>query len=135
MGRANIQGKRQSGMRYAQPGRASFQNRSEPDRHTDRPKEPSRSMDTALGSVDSDRLEGGQLSLFPPEPSNFVEWRKTLDGRPDLKPCLQRLADGVAFGMDRSAIAGNGVVPMAAARAYRMLKEELQLDKPSAILS
>jgi hypothetical protein len=31
----------------------------------------------------------------------------------------------VAFGLDRSAAAGNGVVPMAAARAYLDLKKAL----------
>ena len=42
--------------------------------------------------------------------------------RPDLQPCLYGLADGVASWVDRSAAAGNGVVSLAAAYAWRTLK-------------
>ena len=63
--------------------------------------------------------------LFPPMPGDLAEWGETLRRHPELKPSLQRLDDGVATWLDRSAAAGNGVVPMAAARAWRMMRGEL----------
>ncbi|PTX37869.1 hypothetical protein C8N34_14710, partial [Gemmobacter caeni] len=46
-----------------------------------------------------------------------------------LKPGIQRLGDGVATWLDRSAAAGNGVVPLAAARAWRYLKAEITAEQ------
>lgn len=82
-------------------------------------------MDVVLGADSGDGLEGHNLRLFPPELSNLAEWRKTLDRRPELKPCLHRLGDGMAQRVDRNAAAGNGVVPLAAAHAYCALRAEL----------
>jgi len=56
---------------------------------------------------------------------SFREWGEILDQRPGLKPCLYRPSDGLAHGLDRAAAAGNGMVPMAAARACEALKKEL----------
>lgn len=64
-----------------------------------------------------------QLPLFPPPPSHFEKWAGILDRRPDLQPELFGLGDGMAHRMDRSDAAGNGVVSLAAARAWRTLKE------------
>ena len=49
--------------------------------------------------------------------------------RPDLKPGALRLDDGLASWLDRTAAAGNGVVPLAATRAWRMLKAVLEGDE------
>jgi len=48
------------------------------------------------------------------------------DTRPSLHRFGYRRSDELAFGLDRSAAAGNGVVPMAAARAFKELKTVLQ---------
>lgn len=62
-------------------------------------------------------LEAAFPGIFPPLPGAFAEWGTILADRPDLKPGIQRLDDGLATRMDRTAAAGNGVVPLAAARA------------------
>ncbi|MGP4671723.1 DNA cytosine methyltransferase [Agrobacterium salinitolerans] len=63
-----------------------------------------------------------QLPIFPPAPSEFERWSPILDRRPDLQPELFRLDHGMADRMDRSDAAGNGVVSLAAAYAWRTLK-------------
>ena len=62
---------------------------------------------------------------FPPTPGDLAQWREAFERRPELKPCLHRLDNGLAYGMDRTSAAGNGVVPLAAAHAFRTLKAEL----------
>lgn len=67
----------------------------------------------------------GTLVSSPPGPGDLDAWGQALAHRgdgPSAQPCLLRLDDGMANGLDRSAAAGNGVVPLAAARAWRMLK-------------
>ena len=71
------------------------------------------------------RVDRQNLPVFPPIPGDLAEWREALGERPDLEPGIHRLADGVATRMDRTAAAGNGVVPLAAALAWRTLKERL----------
>lgn len=66
----------------------------------------------------------GNTPIFPPMPGGFVEWGEILGRQPHLEPGIQRLADGVATWLDRTSAAGNGVVPLAAARAWRMLRAE-----------
>lgn len=63
-----------------------------------------------------------QLPLFAPAPSDFAGWAAILARRPDLQPELFGLGDGMANRMDRSDAAGNGVVSLAAAYAWRTLK-------------
>lgn len=82
-------------------------------------------LDAALGSADGLGLDASGPGLFPPLPGAFAQWGVALDARPDLKPAIFRLDDGLASWMDRTAAAGNGVVPLAAARAWRILKAEL----------
>ena len=82
-------------------------------------------LDTDVGYACGGGLDTAGPALFPPMPGEFAEWGKALDDRPDLKPCIHRLDDGLASWMERSAAAGNGVVPMAAARAWRMLNTAL----------
>ncbi|NRP86624.1 hypothetical protein GFPCMMHI_02531 [Ensifer adhaerens] len=71
------------------------------------------------GSAD----EAVSLPLFPPPPSHFERWAEILDQRPDLQPELFGLDHGLANRMDRSDAAGNGVVSLAAAYAWRTLKD------------
>ena len=61
-------------------------------------------------------LGTAELPLFPLLPGGFAEWGETLQRWPALEPQLHRLDEGLAFRLDRSAVAGNGVVPLAAAR-------------------
>lgn len=83
------------------------------------------SMDAYLAADES--LRGNpdqalQLPVFPPAPSEFERWAPILARRPDLQPELFGLGDGVADRVDRSDAAGNGVVSLAAAYAWRTLK-------------
>lgn len=66
--------------------------------------------------------EGFQLPVFPPAPFEFERWAPVLDRHPYLQPELFGLGDGVADWVDRSHAAGNGVVSLAAAYAWRTLK-------------
>jgi len=43
------------------------------------------------------------------------------------EPTVDRLVDGVASGMDRNRACGNGVVPLAASYAWRVLEDCLQM--------
>jgi DNA (cytosine-5)-methyltransferase 1 len=82
-------------------------------------------LDTDLDAHESLRSaadEAFQLPIFPPAPSQFERWAEILDGRPDLQPELFGLDHGLANRMDRSDAAGNGVVSLAAAYAWRTLK-------------
>lgn len=63
-----------------------------------------------------------QLPIFAPAPSDFATWCEILGRRPDLQPELFGLVDGVADRVDRAFAAGNGVVSLAAAHAWRSLK-------------
>jgi len=125
LGHADLQGQRQPGLHRDEPGRDGLQDRPEPGGVTDWPEEPGVVLDPAVDAAEGLGLEGGPLPLFPPLPGDFAQWRKTLERHPDLQPCIQRLDDGMACRLDRSAAAGNGVVPMAAARAWRDLRAEL----------
>jgi hypothetical protein len=88
-------------------------------------QECSSSLDAVLGHPDRLGLDPCPVPVFAPAPGEFREWGEILDSRPGLKPCLYRPSDGLAHGLDRAAAAGNGVVPMAAARAFEVLKKEL----------
>ena len=48
-----------------------------------------------------------------------------LVGQQRSQPVLHRLDDGMAYRMDRTSAGGNGLVPMAEARAWEWLREEL----------
>ena len=79
-----------------------------------------------VGPAGSDRLDAWSPGLFPPMPGDLVLWGQTLDRWPDAEPMLHRLDHGLAHRLDRSSAAGNGVVPMAAARAWGWLRMTLQ---------
>ncbi|MDJ1463394.1 DNA cytosine methyltransferase (plasmid) [Nitratireductor sp. GZWM139] len=98
--------------------------RSEPDGKPGRDRQGGKALDDDL--ADCHELRGDaevlQLPLFAPAPSEFDRWGEILGRRPDLQPELLGLADGVADRMDRAQAAGNGVVSLAAAYAWRTLK-------------
>jgi len=108
-----------------QPGGDTVQERHEPDGFANRDKERGAGLDVDVGAVDRIRLDTATLSLFPPLPGDLAEWGETLEQSPGIKPCVYGLDDGVAFGLDRSSSAGNGVVSLAAAYAFRTLKDAL----------
>lgn len=123
---ADVQRHRQPRLHPVKPGAGGgVQERPESSGQPDRPLECRQSLDADVGHDDGSGLGSAAPSLFPPMPGDLAEWRETLRRTPELKPSLQRLDDGVATWLDRSAAAGNGVVPLAAARAWRMLKAEL----------
>ncbi len=97
----------------------------EPRRIANQPEGTREELDAALAVHDdagdaADRSAG--LPLFAPCPFDYQGWFAALAQRPDLQPCLYGLADGVAAWVDRTAAAGNGVVSLVAAYAWRTLK-------------
>ncbi|MEO0496268.1 MAG: DNA cytosine methyltransferase [Pseudomonadota bacterium] len=81
---------------------------------------------TGLGSFTNQPV---QLPPFPPAPSRFADWAEVLAGRPDVQPELFGLDDGMANRVERTDCAGNGVVPLAAANAWRTLKAAHLADR------
>lgn len=74
--------------------------------------------------------ESGGVGAFPPGPGDSAAWQRILREHPELapavEPALRGVADGLDAGMDlsrtaRLRITGNGVVPAAAALAFRTL--------------
>ena len=70
------------------------------------------------------RLQG----VFPPGPNDLESWARVLAEVPSLEPAFCREAAGVAWWLDATAarphrlrVLGNGVVPLAAAHAFRTL--------------
>ena len=59
------------------------------------------------------------VPLWPPYPRDLSGWETVPD---DLKPSVHRMADGLAYRVDRIRACGNGVVPLAAAYAWRTLR-------------
>lgn len=55
------------------------------------------------------------VPVWPPAPANHNGW----EGVPaSLKPAVCRMADGLAYRVDRLRLCGNGVVPLVAAYAF-----------------
>lgn len=124
---ADLQESGQPGLHSAEPRDwVGVQERHEPDGQPGGVEERGPVLDADAGNDAGGGLDGAATELFPPMPGDLVEWGKTLGRSPGLKPGIHRLGDGVATWLDRSAAAGNGVVPLAAARAWRMLKGELE---------
>lgn len=64
---------------------------------------------------------GAGARLFPPDAGSFDAWDRWLAARPGLQPAISRGPDGLASRLDRSRLAGNGVVPLAAGYAFGTL--------------
>lgn len=122
---ADVQGVGQPGLHHGQPGGHPVQDGPEPDRQSGRDQERRQRLDTDVGADDGGGVGASGVPLFPPLPGDLALWGETLDRSPELKPCLHGLDHGVAFGLDRTAAAGNGVVPLAAARAFLTLQDVL----------
>jgi DNA (cytosine-5)-methyltransferase 1 len=65
------------------------------------------------------------IGIFPPAPSDLEAWRRILETFPEAEPSVRGMADGMAPGLDRLRLCGNGVVPLAAAYAFITLRESL----------
>ena len=77
------------------------------------------------GAPDVGGTSGYVLPLFAPGPDDREQWRAVLDACPALEPSVCRVADGLAFRLDRIRLLGNGVVPLQAAYAVRTLAARL----------
>ena len=76
------------------------------------------------------------MDVFPPGPES-EKWERIRQERPDLSPALEkseaesyvrRMVDGVDVGLnrvDRLRILGNGVVPLQAGYAFRLLMDKV----------
>jgi len=82
-------------------------------------------MDTPVAATLSSGMEGNRPSIFAPGPGSLTSWHPALRSRPDLQPALFGMDDGMADRVERCAEAGNGVVPLAAAYAWRSLRAAL----------
>lgn len=72
-------------------------------------------------------------SLYPPHNADYAKWSQLLDLVPQAEPAFCRMADGLAAGMvdartARLRLIGNGVVPLVAADAWRVLGGRLNAD-------
>jgi DNA (cytosine-5)-methyltransferase 1 len=115
----------QPGLHHAVATRDNLPHRPQSDGQADRNQERGDGLVLAAPAPPCGGLVGHEPGLFPPLPGRLAEWGEVLERRPDLEPCLHRLDDGLAPWVEQSVAAGNGVVPMAAARAWRVLKAEL----------
>ena len=61
------------------------------------------------------------LPLFPPGPQDPDLWARVLAEAPTLEPALCRVANELAYRVDRLRACGNGVVPLVAAVAFLAL--------------
>lgn len=80
--------------------------------------------EVAIGETDwpDDASQSARIypttNLWPPRPLDYERWEEVPE---DLKPTICRMADGMANRVDRLRAGGNGVVPLAAAYAWRTL--------------
>jgi DNA (cytosine-5)-methyltransferase 1 len=67
--------------------------------------------------------ERTDLPLFPPWYNQYAEWERIWPAVGDaaLEPAICRVVDGLANRLDRLRACGNGVVPLEAAYAFRVL--------------
>jgi DNA (cytosine-5)-methyltransferase 1 len=122
---ADLQGRREPGLHPGRAGGHPVQDGCQSDGVTVRDQERGERLDADVGAAAGSRLDTPEVSLFPPLPGDLAEWGEALDIAPELEPCLHGLADGMATRMERTAAAGNGVVPLAAAHAWQDLRGKL----------
>ncbi|MFN4177364.1 MAG: DNA cytosine methyltransferase [Phenylobacterium sp.] len=93
------------------------------------PAERGADVDLPMADPEGVRVVGpdDDVPLFTPRPGDFRSWERLLFRRPDLQPAVLRDDDGVADWLDRRRGAGNGVVSLAAALAWRTLGAALDL--------
>jgi DNA (cytosine-5)-methyltransferase 1 len=72
------------------------------------------------------RVCRGELPLFPPGPADQPAWQSVSKIAPTLEPGICGVADGVARRVERLRLCGNGVVPLVAAYAFRVLTTDLE---------
>jgi len=81
----------------------------------------SRACETETTGPQSHGSTGKLCRVFPPGPHDLGGWRDYLRSAPQLEPSFRRGADGLANRVDRLRLCGNGVVPLVAAHAFRIL--------------
>jgi len=120
---ADIQDGREPDLDQGVSGAVSVRGGCQSEGVAGRPEGRGIDLDGHVGFVEGNGLDARSARLFPPMPGDFVAWGQALEGQghSTAQPVLHRLDDGLAFALDRSSAAGNGVVPLAAARAWRML--------------
>ena len=88
-----------------------------------------------MGNANNEGLEGweceeqecsNQLPSWPPSPTSYEQWERIPD---NLKPAIHKLADGMANRVDEIRASGNGVVPLVATYAWRVLTDGMCLVK------
>jgi len=88
-----------------------------------------------MGNANNKGLEGweceeqecsNQLPAWPPSPTSYEQWERIPD---NLKPAIHKLVDGMANRVDEIRASGNGVVPLVAAYAWRVLSDGMYLAK------
>jgi site-specific DNA-cytosine methylase len=87
-----------------------------------------------MGNSNNERLEGwqcqgqfqNQLPAWPPSPTDYGSWQELPD---HLKPAIHKSSDGMANRVDEIRACGNGVVPLVAAYAWRVLSDGMDLVK------
>lgn len=91
------------------------------------PIQPQLSGNSLDQSVGIDQEYGVQIyrekPAFPPCPNDFELWEKNETSPLYPKPAILRSNDGLAYRVERYHAAGNGVVPLQAAYAWRTLKD------------
>lgn len=68
------------------------------------------------------------LPLFPPPPQADA-WTQIIKIRPDLEPVVRGMVNGLANRVDRFRGCSNGVVPLVAAYAWRVLEDSLTMER------
>ena len=87
-----------------------------------------------MGQRGNERLEGwqcqgqfqNQFPAWPPSPTDYGSWQELPD---HLKPAIHKSSDGMANRVDEIRASGNGVVPLVAAYAWRVLSDGMDLVK------
>lgn len=121
---ANSGDERQSGRDEVQHQRSAVHRRRRYQGFTDRHQRNSQDVDMDVADVARHGVQGredARLPLFAPAPCLHQGWQQVLDRHPHLQPCLFGLDNGMAYRVERSMLAGNGVCPLAAALAFRTL--------------